>query len=326
MATLEQSSVLSQLFPSIEENTDAVVWDIRDNVGGLIPYSPVNDPFPVLNPAGITRRMMTPGDYAAEMILDGRRIKAGGKPGTLGDTIDVSAELDDMSLQLQIRGLQTREKAMAQLLTTGVVTATDKDGTVIDIARWDGWGSQYTALAGGDKWDAPTTAAPVALLRERAASFAGSGHNLGSGVVLANSNTLAKMFATTDVKTSIKGKFGSTIASPNQFNEFFRGDSGFGSHGELPLVVGVDDGVVEENGSFSFHIPNGYVVLAARNPLTGLALGNYVFTRNVQLLAPGIYANNARKPLSPYLPYTEISFSGGVRVNYSKQFQVVKVY
>lgn len=328
LATLEETSTLAQIMPLTSEVGNSILWDIRDDIGGLLPYSGPNDPFPNVNPAGMTRYFMSPSYHSAEMVLDGTRIVSGGQIGTLGAPINVTSELDDFMVQLQVRALQTRDKARADLLTTGVVRATDKDGKVIDVGRWAGWGTQYTELAGGDRWNIAASAKPIRDIRNWGVLFNGSGHTLGGGMLIAHSATWANAFNTDDTINRYKDKFGGTIVDLNQWNDRFNTSGGtIGQAGALPMLVGEDGGYKSEAGVFAPYIPEGYVVAVARNPVFGTVVGNYVSTSNVQLLGEaGIYANNSVKPVSPYLPFAEISMNGGPRVNYSRQVRIFKVY
>lgn len=328
LATLEETSTLAQIMPLTTEVGNSIQWDIRDDIGGLLPYSGPNDPFPNVNPAGMTRYFMAPSYHAAEMVLDGTRIVSGAQVGTLGEPIDVTAELDDFMLQLQIRALQTRDKARAQLLTSGVVTSTDKDGNVIDAGRWAGWGSQYTELAGGDRWNIALSAKPIRDIRNWATLFKGSGHTLGGGMLIANSTTWGNAFNADDTINRYKDKFGGTIVDLNQWNDRFNTSGGaIGQAGALPMIVGEDGGYKTEAGVFVEYIPDGYVIAAARNPVMGVVVGNYVSTSNVQLMGQaGIYANNGQKKDSPYLPFAEVSMNGGPKINYSRQVRIFKVY
>ncbi|TXH19675.1 MAG: hypothetical protein E6R03_00195 [Hyphomicrobiaceae bacterium] len=318
---LEETSALARVLPLVDENTDAVLWDKRDNVRGLLPVGGRNDDFPVLNAEGVERLAMAPGHFHGTKKLDADRIARGARPGALGDVIDVNMEIGELQRELQVMGLSVRDACRGKLLTLGQAAVPDKDGKMRTTAIWGDYNSRYAALAGGDKWDAPTTAKPYKNIREWFSYYEGSGHFYNSQAIILMSRITANKMVLCDEVRNYRDKYGATIQSVNALNELIDRE------GDMPLIVPVEDGYLDESGNFQPYIANGYAVIVGYNPMYGIKAGDFVLTRNSDKLGQvGIYAETDFNPNPPKLPRTHHSFSGGPRINYHKQIQVIKVY
>lgn len=335
---------LSTVFPITSEDSDAIQWDIRDNVSGGAPSVPVGDNLPVIGSVGSKRFMMIPGHFGEGRKISANKMVSGGNIGTLGATIDLDKEIGILQQELAYRENTTMNIIRGTLLGSGVVTIADKDGRLVEQARWDGWTARFLDISGGaTAWNNFATSTPLATLRSLYETyFKGSGHEYSPRALAgATRSTIFNMLNCTNANDlgGKRDRFGATVDGLAQFTDKYS------VNGELPTFKMVQgDYLTNAAGTVSTFLPDGYVAIAAYNQQYGNSCGEYVLTRNPELIAAsfsgnqsnnealarlgpaGVYAETDFETAPPKLVRTWRSHSGGVRIRYQKQLLVVRVY
>lgn len=331
---------LSVLFPITSENTDNVRWHIRDNVTGGTPSVPVGDNLPIFGSPGAKEFALIPGHFGEGRRISADKLVSGGAMGTLGQVIDADKEVGILQLELAYREHTTMNIIRGTLLSSGVVTIADKDGALKEQARWDGWSARFLDISGtAAAWNNFATSTPLLSIRSwYDPYFKGSGHEYSPRALMgATRSTWFNMLNCTNA-ADIGGKrdrFGATIDGLSAFTDKYS------VNGELPTAKMVQGDYLTSLGAVTTFLPDGYVAIAGYNKQYGNSVGDYVFTRNPELIAAslgggdpalgglspsGVYAETDFETAPPKLPRTWRSHSGGVRVRYQKQLLIVRVY
>jgi|CXWL01.1.fsa_nt_gi hypothetical protein len=319
---IDENSVAAQILPYVSENTDNVMWEILDDVTGLMHIRDAGEPYPLVQDVGGNRFVMAPIRLGEKRVIDEVYIEAARQPGTMGTPLDVGGKMGRLMQDIAIREHATIEKARWDLLVAGVATGTKKDGTVVEIARM-----VPVTASSAVAWSTLGSATPIVDFLTIRETYRGRGYDFGYGAVAyARSLTIDKLLLNTNTSDigKVKLNFGQSFIDMTQYNNQIR--SGFNT----PSLVAVDDGYVDSAGVFQPFIPDGKVVIVGNHWSRGLNAGNWVSTRNASNAesAPGIFAaaGLSREEDPPVLPYAVRGQNGGVRINYRNQIVVLTAY
>lgn len=316
---IDQNSAGAMVMPLATEDADTILWEIRDDVRGLMFRRFPDEPFPIRKDTGLKRFVMEPGRFGEQRKMDERQIERMRSIGTFGTPIDVGAELSRMMEDIAIQEHQLIEYIRWTLLVTGSISVADQTGKTQEIGR-------YTPLAysAATAWSTVATATPLADFRGLRDANAGHGSDFGfRSLAFGSSLTFNKLWANTN-QSDIAGKrmtgLGQILGAADYNKTIVQGEN-------LPTLVPVDDGYLDDNGVFQRYIPEGKVVVVGYHWARGTQVGEYVMTRNgAQNGKAGVYAEVDYAPDPPKLPRVTRGHNGGPRVNYANQTVVLTAY
>lgn len=309
-----------RILPWTTENTDTVLWEIRDDITGLTYSRGANEPFPLVQDVPLRSYYISPGRYGERMEIEETKIERMRQPGTFGEPINVDAELARFQNTLAYREQQLIEYVRWRLLIFGSVSVLRKDGTPVEVGRYTVDQTTppvpFTTLA---------TASPLAFFDAIRNGYNGYGFQFDrNSVGFMNSNTAAviKRNGNNADLYGVKRAGGATTHTMGEVNTIFGEEN-------LPQLVENDLTYMLSPGSApTRYIPDGYIVLVGYRPDRGIVAGNYVSTRNSNNPngAPGLYVKTGERTEAPCLPWTERGHNGAPRIDYTRQVKVLKVY
>lgn len=316
---IDQQTVGSQILPVVEENADTILWEIRDNVTGLMLGRNAEEPYPVQKDSGITRFSMNPGRFGEQRRISEQYIERARTVGTFDQPIDVTTEAARMMDEIAFREFSLIEYLRWQLLATGTVSVSKADGTTEVVARYP-----VVPVNASTAWTTYATATPIADFRTLRDDHVGFGFDFGSKArAYASSKTWNSLLANTN-GNDFGGRKGFGLTPINGINMF---NQILSEAEDIPTLVAVNDGYLSSSSAFSRYIPDGYIVVVGYHPMYGLRVGDYVMTRNGSNMGvPGTYAAITETAEPPVLPIVTRGHNGGPRVNYTKQVVVLQAY
>lgn len=316
--TIDLTTAGAQILPLADHDTDQVMWEIRDNVNGLLFVRDEDAPLPTRAQPGVKRYGVPPGIFGEQRTVPEQQLRSKRTIGDLGAPINVDDELSMLQQDLAIQMNWTFEYIRWRLLCLGSVTVAKQDGTLVEVARLDNW----TTVAPAIPWTTYATAVPLQFIADRVAAYVGLGYDFGPGSKLfMNFVTLQYLFNNTNANDLFgkRQQFGATINGVADLNQVLLARG-------LPVIQIVEDSYLDTSGVAQRMIPDGYVVHVGNHWANGMRAGEFVLTRNgIRPNHVGIYANNGLLPVEPNLPYTVRAANGGPRLNYPNQVKVYKV-
>lgn len=268
------------VMPIETSNDFYVAWEQEDNYVGLQQVRGLNGQVQRVVRTGVKRYVMEPGVYGEYTVLDERELTTRRPAGSYG-VIDVSDLITGEENRLLGRELDRIELIGWTLLATGTFSVAGPDGTILHT---DSYTTQtFTA---GVTWATSATATPLADLRAVKLKQRGFSVRFDARAkAYMNSATANALYANTNAadlygrRTAGLGTFN----SPSQINDLFLGDS-------LPQIVEVDDGYLDDAGTFQLFIPNNKVVVVGER-VDGAPIATYKMVRNINNPgeAPGQY-------------------------------------
>ncbi len=318
---IDANSVGSQLFPIAVEDTDQCYWEILDDVQGLTPVVGPDQPFPVTRELGANRFTVPFVRFGEQRNVPADRLTRSRMLGSFDEPMGLDAIISQGLNDLAIKEMNTVEFLRWRLLATGAVSIANESGALIPVAEVTGYDANNITAA-AIPWTTTATATPIANLRALRDARAGRGFDFGrGGVAYANSITWNSLLSNTNVNDfGGRRQFGlSPINSLAAFNEVLATGE------DLPQLVAVDDGFIDNTGAFVRFIPNNTVIVIGRHWANGLALGNYVVGRHEALNSrPGIYAAaGVNASSAPPVPWYARGHRGNVRLTYQRQVAVL---
>jgi len=324
---LSDATPLGQVMPWTFEDTDAVLWENRDNVTGITPARGVGEAYPVMDDSGVKRHAMTPGHFGETRVVDASRLVRGREVGTWGEAIDPYREASRMMFEIAQRELSLVNYTRGRLLSLGEVSVPDRNGTTRYTHNWNGYTSQLVTLAGNDVWTDLDDSYPLGSIRDAIhAKGIGSGHSFNRPEAMAISNPITWSYVwKNENPADVGGKrdpFGATITDMGTFKRYMVNQA------DLPMPVIDDSGYGRATDDvWQFNVPDGYVVIVGVHMAYGVKCGNYVGTRHDAAKGRAtIYAEIDESPNPPKLPRVHRGHSGGPRLNFGRQVIVMKVY
>lgn len=311
---IDRNSVGSQLMPWTEENADTILWEVRDNVKGLMLLRGAEEPYPNVKDSGVTRYVMQPARLGESHRISEQYIERARQVGDFATPINIDAEAARIMDEIAFRENSWVEYTRWTLLSTGSVLGTRADGSTETVATWQN-PQTYTAPI---PWTTVATAVPIGNFRTIRDTYAGYGYDFGYRArAFASSKTWANLLANTNTN-DFAGRRGAGLTPINGISMF---NTILSEAENIPMLVAVDDGYIDASGTFNRYIPDGKVVVVGyHNNGRGLQLGNYVSTRNgSQMGRPGTYAEIYLAKEAPMTPVVARGHNGGPRINYSRQ-------
>jgi len=323
MIAVSADTALGQVMPITFQKGDAVSWDQRDSVTGLLPGKPVGAPLPTYNATGGKRRSVPATQFGRQGPVDARKVISAAKLGTVGEQIDIMEEVNITLAELQHQMVKMQDVQRGQLLSTGTYTVYDKDENVLNTYYWDEFDNRYTALTGGARFTQSSTCKPVNTIRQiMDTNFRGTGYliNTKRAKMLMNSKTASVMLCSDEIKAYRAGG-GNSVVSVNEFNEKFA---------DFPEVVVVEGGGHFKNGTFIPFIPDGVIVFIGAHDSRGTVCGGWaVTTSEVAGIGESVFANVNNTSMDggvyPYNPIAELAVQGAAYIMTDKQVAALRV-
>ena len=244
-------------------DSDEVLWDQWENIGGLIPLRGLGGKPDVVPMNGWKRYTAQPGYFGQTTLLEEGEITKGVQPGTIGDPMKVADRLSLFMMAFAKQTLDRWRKLIADMLCTGKIDLQDATGRRLQY-QIDGYANQIKVPA--TAWlTSATTATPVQdLLNLQQQLQFGTDSRFGAdSVLLANSKTIAQFFSIAQIIGTYKTDYGATVNGLEAFNKTIAGEAakqGF----TLPKIVRYDEGYyatqaaakAQDKTQFNYFIPN----------------------------------------------------------------------
>jgi len=324
---LAEQTWLGRIMPLVFENTDAVMWDIRENVKALIPAIGIGDTLPQMSDTGGDRFAVVPGHYGVSVPIPAERIVRERKFGQAEfDPITVEEETSRIMMELAYRERSLMNTIRGRLLSLGEINTLDAAGKIKYNFAWGNYANQLVTYTSTDVWTDLANSKPLYTLRQSLISKGkGSGHEFltPTAEMGANPVTWSYLWGNTN-QADIGGKksqYGATITEFGSFRSFIQ------SEAQLPTPVLVESAYEDTAGVWQYDIPDGYLVVVGVHASRGTRAGGYVGTKNASAMGRAtIFADVDRMPNHPKLPRVNRSHSGAPRIDYGKQVVVFKVF
>lgn len=319
MIRLDESTPGGLLMPMADHDTETVLWNIRDNVEGLMLLRQQDAPFPESLPAGNKTFSMQPARLGEKRTLPERFIEAGRAVGTIADPVDVTKELAIQQDEILQRMQWAKEYMRWRVITDGVVSMADMSGNTQEVARWT---RNLTVV--GTLWTTPATATPLANFRALRDAKRGLGHAFDeNAIALATNKTWSYLLTNTNANDfGGKRNYGlRPINGIGEFNEAISAQEG------IPQLRAFDDGYIDPTTKLLVpFIPDGYIVVVGKNPTYGWSVGEWASTRNgANNGAPGLFSRTGMTYDDPQRPFVSVGLNGGPTIRYANQVQVMQV-
>ena len=318
MDDLARSTVFGQMFPFGSQAGEAVTWDRLDSLVGTMPGRTPGEPLQVLNPRGLVRKSIPASYFGAQMPLDLKKVIGAGQPGTLGQKLNLTEELNRMNTDLAFRERQTIDYQLSALALRGDVPIFDDKGTVVKSIKWEGHSDQIEVLGSGDEFSNLATSDPIKVLRSIGTSrYRGSGYSYINGVIYVSQRGANVILSSDAIRADLKGRFGSSTVTLDMFNDAFRGS--------LPRIEIVEDGVHLADGNWQPLIEDHKMLIVGSHVQRGTRLGEWTITTNEQMgVGENIYANVRMPNEFPANPIVERALQGAPNLYGDKQLVVVE--
>ncbi len=318
MIMLDESTPGGMLMPMVDHDTETVMWNIRDNVQGLMLLRDQDAPFPESQRAGNKTFSIAPARLGEKRTLPERFIESGRMPSTIASPIDVTAELAIQQDEVMQRMQSAKEYMRWRVMTDGVVTMVNQSGASQEVARWT---RNLTVV--GTLWTTPATATPLQNFRTLRDTKRGLGHAFdNNAIALATNKTWSYLLTNTNANDfGGKRNYGlRPINGINEYNEAISYQEG------IPKLAAFDDGYLDSTNTLVPYIPDGYIVVVGYNPTYGLSVGEWACTRNAANMGnPGLFSRTGLTYDDPQRPFVTVGLNGGPTIRYANQVQIMQV-
>jgi hypothetical protein len=317
MVELGRDSFIGRMFPLGSQAGDAVSWDKKDPVTGLIPEREVGDPLTLIDTSGGARFSIPSMFFGAKSIINAKDVVSRGQYGSLSEPVDIGAHVDEKLGELQFMGRQTMDFVGSRLLNTGTIPIITKNGTVGERWQWGEYKDRLETLA-TLKWTDKANADPIGVMHRVAVRrFRGTGFTMTNGFAAMSPAGVAILLQTDSVKKALLGKFGGSTVTLTMFNDAFRGT--------YPEIIQVDGGAYLPDGTFAPYVDDNKIIFIGAHAMRGTEVGQYVLTTNDQVgVGENLYANTGLQLEFPRNPYVEFAFQGNFKVLSANQMYVVE--
>lgn len=263
-----------QMLP-IERKTSAmVIYDVADDLFGLMQGRGYNAEYPSVPNVGRTQRVKKPGVYGEHMPIDELEMTVRAQFSQFSAApIDISDLTTERQQILQHRHYQRMRWLGWTLISTGQYVAMDALGTVIDSDSF--LPQRFTSDV---PWATHATAKPLADIRAAQLLSEGTGVDFGPESELwMNRRTFNDMEANTNAD-DLGGKkeaLGSSLTGLAAVNTVLARDG-------LPQIKIYHEGYRPSKGAWSLWIPDGRFILKGRRR-SGAGIGSFLITANAEL-------------------------------------------
>lgn len=270
------------VFPMVNDDTDLLRWEQKDNYVGLQQLRGINNRPPRISRIGTKGYLARPGVYGEYGVIDEEEITKRRPFGTIGGPpIDISEPVMEIQEQLLIRRLNRVRQIAWLLMATGTFAVSNGQGVLMHT---DAYTMQtFTATV---PWGTTATAHPLADLR--LAKILGRGKSVvfdGASRIWVNAVTANNIMNNANAADLFgrRGMVGTTLNSLTDINAIFLAN-------DLPQIKVYDEGYLDDTGTFQLFIPNNVAILIGRRS-NNAPLGEYRMTRNANNpgAAPGPY-------------------------------------
>lgn len=310
------------LFPMEETDADKVVWEQRDAYLGLAQFRGLNGDPPRVKRIGAKRYEMNPGVYGEFTTVDEYEMTRRAQPATWATPVNVDDLVMDCEEQLMTRQTNRMRQVTYALLTQGIFTVLDANGSVVHQDAYNI--NIYTPSV---SIALPATATPLADLRAIPILARGTSSLAGAGAELwVNQVTANQILAVTNT-ADLRGERldnDRTAQSISDVNLIF-------TRNGLPNIRIVEDGYYTDAGVWTMYIPDGTGVYVGRRA-NGAPLGAFRLTKNAS--APsgrGVYAKVIPRGMSEDSPppakiEVHRGFNGGTVIWYPGSVFIIRWY
>lgn len=268
------------LMPIVEQDTDVIMWEQRDNYPGLQQIRGLNGAPPKVQPIGSKLYLAVPGVYGEYTPIDEKQLTQRRRLGTFATPVSIDDLVTQKAAYLVGRRLDRIRYIGWTLLATGTFSVTHPDGApghtdTFSLGTYD-----------ATTWATVATATPLADFRAVQLLGPAQGANFGgASVAVMNRATANNLLANTNA-ADLGGKRTaglSNVLSMGQVNQLLAGE-------DLPLIAVYDRGYLNDAGTFTRFVPNGKVIVFGDRP-PGDPVAEYIMTRNANNadLGPGAY-------------------------------------
>ena len=270
------------ILPIEEVDDDLIIWEQEANYIGLQAYRGINGQPSRVKKVADNRYIVQPGYYGDQQDLNEQDLTRRRLFGTFGTAVDVSDLVAKAQRQLLVRRLDRIEQIGWSLLTLGAFSTFNEDGLLVHT---DTFSTQtFTASV---SWINLSTATPLQDLR--ALKLLHRGHSVrfdSKATLYVNQTTLNALLNNTNANDlgGKKNMYGATAnLSVDEVNKILLGN-------DLPRVEAMDEGYIDDSGTFQLFIPNYTGTLVGKR-MSGTPIGSYAMTRNANNpdMAAGAY-------------------------------------
>ncbi len=261
-----------ELFPIVEEDTDELQWEQKDNYRGMMAARGLNGEPPIVRRVGSKRWQAEIGYYGEQDLIDETELTKRRKLGTFADPETMERLISEKQDYLLARDITRMRYMVWTLLSTGTYTATNQLGQKVHSDAYT-----FQGLTASVGWATVATATPLQNFRDLKLKQRGYSTKFNAkakaymnakyvNYLLMNANTSLAELA------NKRRDVGATINTLADLNAFFLAN-------DLPQVVEYDETYETEAGVVTQFIPdNKVVVIGPRD--TGAAVGDICQTRN----------------------------------------------
>lgn len=212
---------LMGLMPFTFRDTSKVVWEIKDNLGGLLPLRGLDGLPDILPLPGFSRYAVDPGYFGGTHIINEEMMQFLRDAGSYNDSANIEQLLGDCSESLATQLFNRARKMVADLVTTGQINIVSRDGA----KRYNYRVPSYKILTAATAWSNTTSGKPIDDLMTIQNQLAlgttsdfGPESEIGMSLALANN-----MMKTDQVRVQIRGDYGSTEKGLDGLNRILKG-------------------------------------------------------------------------------------------------------
>lgn len=267
--------------PVVNVNSHLLEWEQMDNFRGLQQPRGLNGEPPRVTAVGGKRYLARPGVYGEFLPVEEDELTSRREWGTFGTPMDLTSIVTEKERQLVVREVARIRQIGWSLMSSGSFSVLNAHGVVVHTDTF----TLQTASA-AVAWATLATAKPLFDFRALKLLGRGRGVNFGrQAVAYANQVTVNEMLSNTNAN-DLGGKriaTGGTYNTLTDFNRIFADD-------DLPQIEVMDDGYIDDSGTFQLFIPDHKVVVVGVRP-DGQTIAEYRRTRNANNpgMAPGPY-------------------------------------
>lgn len=308
------------VMPIEHDENDLVMWDVRDDIKGLMEPRTLNAEYGTIQRTGAKRFTMAPSYWGNKLVLTEEDLTRRRQIGTFGTRMDISrAQADDQDELLSIAIDRIRYTGW-QFALNGYYYVSN-NGQSIKAQEFT-----IQTLTSSNPVNVPSTATPLADLREIGLKGRGNSADFGAGAtILMNRKTLNAIFANSNAADL--GKYlvinGGQTATPLDLTSLNR----ILLQQNLPQIREYEGSYLDSAGAVQMFIPDGKAVVVARRPDGEVPL-KFVFTANLNNMSPETGQFHAEKLSDLYYSFewktnpirgiSTMGFNGGLTVPHPK--------
>lgn len=317
-AVLTLDNPLFEVMPIVEVNSHDLLWDIPNNITGLTNLRGLNGQPGNVTRLGANRFRVRPGVYGEFGTIDEDEMTRRAELGTYNVPVNVDDLVREIQDQITNRRVSLITKIGWLLLSTGTFSIANTHSGIVHTDTFDP--QDYNAST----WGTVNTATPLADFRAVQLLSRGKGVSFGANAkAFMNRTTFNYLVANTNA-SDLAGKRQSGLAQPLSLSDINTVLLGEG----LPQIVIMDDGYLNDSGTFVSFIADNKVVVVGARP-GGAKIADFAMTRNANNpgVAPGAYMFVKNRVGETVPPTIEVhgGFNGGPRLYYPNAVVIMDV-